>query len=563
MSATYKKGEIVWAKIQGYSWWPGRITSIKLKLCIMKNSLGKYILKYEKEPYFYVTFFPNDSISKVKLKYIQKFIDGYKLRTKIKKGKKLTKAIDIATRTFLDENPNLSMDIKKNIFDLKFYSKKKFHILRQYLALGEDEEEQKGELDIQSFIDSEMDECEKYKNQLKDKNKKIKYIGYKRKKSKDEEYSDSFNSENDESDDDIDKNKKYNKELKKYSNELYKITVEIKRKNKFNKIMNIFNLIESIINKYDIEFNFNIIKDLLFILNNYTSHNNEIIMNKSISLNKDLICKFLDNLFKCNNEFLEKELKYIESLLKKEGHKDTINNFIINTEQIGQQISLEIDNLKSNLDDGCNLKNEENSIDKNKIVNKESEIINQLGGIKTNKENNNCINNNIKSNNLKNKNKKIYNLNQELNDAITVNNSIDNEISNDKNKKDILNNDSFNNNEHEPLLKDILNNPNYFNKKPKGQLYPDNFFKEIYLKVGITSTTELLRKKMCMQLYNILKMIQPFCQEDIIRNNVVFLEYLARHKDPSFGNKYMTIINMIYNRIKSEAVKIKNNNIKQ
>jgi hypothetical protein len=327
--------------------------------------------------------------------------------------------------------------------------------------------------------------------------------------------------------------------------------------------MNIFNLIESIINKYDIEFNFNIIKDLLFILNNYTSHNNEIIMNKSISLNKDLICKFLDNLFKCNNEFLEKELKYIESLLKKEGHKDTINNFIINTEQIGQQISLEIDNLKSNLDDGCNLKNEENNIDKNKIVNKESEIINQLGGIKTNKENNNCINNNIKSNNLKNKNKKIYNLNQELNDAITVNNSIDNEISNDKNKKDILNNDSFNNNEHEPLLKDILNNPNYFNKKPKGQLYPDNFFKEIYLKVGITSTTELLRKKMCMQLYNILKMIQPFCQEDIIRNNVVFLEYLARHRDPSFGNKYMTIINMIYNRIKSEAVKIKNNNIKQ
>ena len=40
MSSTYKKGEIVWAKIQGYSWWPGRITSIKLKLCIMKNNLG-------------------------------------------------------------------------------------------------------------------------------------------------------------------------------------------------------------------------------------------------------------------------------------------------------------------------------------------------------------------------------------------------------------------------------------------------------------------------------------------------------------------------------------------
>ena len=52
MSAIYKKGEIVWAKIQGYSWWPGRITKIKLKLCINKDRLGKFILKYEKEPYF-------------------------------------------------------------------------------------------------------------------------------------------------------------------------------------------------------------------------------------------------------------------------------------------------------------------------------------------------------------------------------------------------------------------------------------------------------------------------------------------------------------------------------
>ena len=36
-----------------------------------------------------------------------------------------------------------------------------------------------------------------------------------------------------------------------------------------------------------------------------------------------------------------------------------------------------------------------------------------------------------------------------------------------------------------------------------------------------------------------------------------FFEYLARHKDPSFGNKYMITINLIYNRIKSEAVKLK------
>jgi len=65
---------------------------------------------------------------------------------------------------------------------------------------------------------------------------------------------------------------------------------------------------------------------------------------------------------------------------------------------------------------------------------------------------------------------------------------------------------------------------------------------------------------MCLQLYSVLKLVLPFCQEDIFKKNVIFLEYLARHIDPSFGNKYMIIINMIYNRIKSEAVKIKNKN---
>ena len=191
MSALYKKGEIIWAKIQGYSWWTGRITKMKLKLNISKNRLGKIILQYEKEPYFYITFFPNDSISKVKLKYIKKFIEGYKLRDKSKKGKKLTKAIDIATRTFLEENPNLYMETKRNIFNIKLFR-----------AILEEEEEKNGENGMQSFIDSEMNECEKYKNELKEKNNKRKYIGNKRKKSndiKDESeivYTDSENSEN-------------------------------------------------------------------------------------------------------------------------------------------------------------------------------------------------------------------------------------------------------------------------------------------------------------------------------------------------------------------------------
>ena len=567
MSALYKKGEIVWAKIQGYSWWPGRITKIKLKLCIKKNRLGKVILKYEKEPYFYITFFPNDSISKVKLKYIKKFIEGYKLRTKTKKRKKLTKAIDIATKTYLEENPALNMDIKRNIFNIKLFSKKKFHLLRQFRAMEEEEEEQNDENDIQSFIDSEMNECEKYKNELKDNNNIIKFIGNKRKKSNDvKDESEIVYTDSENSFEHLDKNglnKKYNKELKKYSNELFKTSVEIKRKNTINNIINIFNNIENIINKYDIDYNFDIIKDLIIILNNYNINNNEIIMQKSISLNKDLTNKLINNFFKYDNNFIQKLSLYSQE------QNNIYNHMTSNIEEIGNKISLEIDNINKNNSQYIN--NNEINKEKEKDINinqqKEKNII-QLKEQKINmvyKENDDaCINKNnesdfIPTNKNNNNNNYKFSSKQKLTDELTINNNIDNESKvNNNESTDIWNNDSFNNNE--PFLKDIINNPNYFNKKNGDQLYPDNFFKEIYLKEGINSRSELLRKKMCLQLYSVLKLVLPFCQEDIFKKNVIFLEYLARHIDPSFGNKYMIIINMIYNRIKSEAVKIKNKN---
>ena len=569
MSATYKRGEIVWAKIQGYSWWPGRITKIKLKLGITKNRLGKYILKYEKEPYFYVTFFPNDSMSKVKLKSIKKFIEGYQLRNAASKRKKLKRAIEIAKRAFLNENPNLDMDIKKNVFHIKLFSKKKFSLLRKFREMGEEEEEQNGENDIQSFIDSEMNECEKYKNELKEKNKKksiIKFTGKKRSKSNNNENSEMNDSENDENSDILDDiNKRCNKELKKNANELYKINIEIKRKNTINNIINIFNNIEEIINEYNIEYNFNVIKDLLFILNNYSNHNNETIMNKSICLHKNLVSKYLDNIFNYDKELLAKELAF-----------NTENNiFIAKTEELGNEIGLKLDILNNN-------NNKENQFLKNQdfeynIINKEKSIKHKNKEI--NKKNENNSQSNIKlindgSNNKKNREiKNIYDFsfNQDLNDAMTISNNEDNEKGSNKINNNLDKNLQENNinisgdddgaiDNNQPYLKDIINNPNYFNIRPEGKLYPDNFFEEIYLKGGITSKSELLRKKMCLQLYNILKLVQPFCKEDIFKKNVIFLEYLARHIDPLFGNKYMITINMIYNRIKNEAVKIKNKN---
>ena len=350
---------------------------------------------------------------------------------------------------------------------------------------------------------------------------------------------------------------------------MFKTSVEIKRRNTFNNIINVFNNIENIINKYNIDYNFNIIKDLIFILNNYNNHNNEEIMNKSISLHKDLICKYLNNIFKYDNDFLEKETLYGESLLKAKGSKGNNNSskIILDMEELGNKIVIEIDNLKNKVFGNYSILNEEENRNQNgkDINNSNTQLENKTINIINNDNNNSMINTNKKLKTINNYN---FELNQELNDEKTVNNNIDYEFS--KNGKynnkyenfeeEIGNNDSFNHNE--PFLKEIINNPNYFNKKPEGQLYPDNFFDEIYLKEEIKKENNFLRKKMCLQLYGVLQLALPCCQKRVIKNNVIYLEYLARNKDPLFGNKYKIIINMIYNRIKSEAVKIKNKNKK-
>ena len=96
---------------------------------------------------------------------------------------KVRLALTIEKSVIPDNASNTNMDTKRNIFNIKLFSKRKFHLLSQFRALGEEEEEQNGENDIQSFIDSEMNECERYKKELKEKNIKKKYIGNKRKKS--------------------------------------------------------------------------------------------------------------------------------------------------------------------------------------------------------------------------------------------------------------------------------------------------------------------------------------------------------------------------------------------
>ena len=509
--------------------------------------------------------FPNDSRCKVRIKSISKFIDKYKERSGETKRKKLKKAIDIATKTYLRENPDLSFETKQKIFNIKLFAKKKFNKFKKYLSLLEEDEEQNGENDIQSFIDSEANEIEIYKNELKDKKNSNKlFLGNKRKLSLEEELKKNQRKRNnnltmseEEDDEDSfdsrstygkinDKKKKYNKELRKYSDELFRINIEIKRKNNINNIINILDNIENIINKTDFEYDFNITKDLLIILNSYTHYNNETIMNKSLSLHKEIVSKYLQDIFSYDS-IHEIDIENTEE----------INDIINNAYSLCEEIIKELDKIKTEKEKKSLLSLK----DKNKILNDncKNDDLKDLDIIIIKKEFDNSENRNM--DNIYSSSIEVNNNLEEEEDEIKDN---DNNESKENKENEIINeNDNkININNNEPFLKDILNTPNYFSKKIEGQLYPDNFFKDIYLKSNISSRTELLRKKMCLQLYNILKLVLPYCQEDIFKKNIIFLEYLARKNDPLFGNKYMTIINMIYNKIKLEAVKIKNKNKK-
>jgi hypothetical protein len=264
-------------------------------------------------------------------------------------------------------------------------------------------------------------------------------------------------------------------------------------------------------------------------------------MSKSLSLHKEIADKFIEGIFsyeKINELFLN--------------DKEEINDILNNTLNLCAEITNIIDKINSDK----NKKAMSLVKEKNKMIDEKShnDDLKDLDIIVIKKDIENTENKNI--DNIENNNEANINSDEETkNNNYKSKEDKENEIIDENNNKLELNN-------NEPFLKDILNTPNYFSKKIEGQLYPDNFFEDIYLRTNINSRTELLRKKMCLQLYNILKLVLPFCEENTFKKNIIFLEYLARKNDPLFGNKYMTIINLIYNKIKLEAVKIKNKNKK-
>ena len=140
MQNTYKKGEIIFAKLRGYPWWPARISKIVRKPIIKFHHNSPPTVIYQKKPIFHLIFFADFSTGTTKTKYMKKFIDGYKKFSKKYSQPVLAKAIKNSKKVFLQENNNLSIDIKTNFLCCERVSSNKFDNILPIIEDSKNEE---------------------------------------------------------------------------------------------------------------------------------------------------------------------------------------------------------------------------------------------------------------------------------------------------------------------------------------------------------------------------------------------------------------------------------------
>lgn len=107
MDKAFKKGEVVWAKVRGYSWWPGIVKKISLKLSKAENSKSGGAAK---EVRILVKFIGDNSHSVLPLEKIEKFEKKFSQFSKTKK-KPLLFSIKLA-RKFINGEIGL-VELKK------------------------------------------------------------------------------------------------------------------------------------------------------------------------------------------------------------------------------------------------------------------------------------------------------------------------------------------------------------------------------------------------------------------------------------------------------------------
>jgi hypothetical protein len=107
MEKKFRKGEVVWAKVRGFPWWPGVIRNISQRIGKGENN--------EREMKIMVNFVGDNSHADLPLNKIEKFTSKFEEYSNTK-HKGLLNSINIAKKIYTGEIPfeKHLMLIKKN-----------------------------------------------------------------------------------------------------------------------------------------------------------------------------------------------------------------------------------------------------------------------------------------------------------------------------------------------------------------------------------------------------------------------------------------------------------------
>ena len=108
----FNKNELVWAKVRGHAWWPGRVGNVQMEL----------LPRMKRPEYTYeVHFLEDESHSKLVAKNVMTFYENFhKLAFTTKTKKRATKAICKAIKCHLKQ---------KGYFDIEADVRQKFELL--------------------------------------------------------------------------------------------------------------------------------------------------------------------------------------------------------------------------------------------------------------------------------------------------------------------------------------------------------------------------------------------------------------------------------------------------
>ena len=554
---SFKKGDVVWAKVKGYPWWPGEICHITIKQAKTEPK--------DKQTIYRINFIGDNTHVDVPKAKVENFEDKYAKYSQIKK-KKLQKAIDKAKRMIKEKESNVNNNK---------------HSMERDLSVNEDEKKK----NCLSDDDGDNDDNEVNVGGVNNGKKTTQYIGFKRfTKGKSNNKRNNNNNNSDKGN------------CNAHGSNNINISININVTNNNHNTLNISSF-KSGVHTNETVNNVNTNTTNINTMNDVSSHNNdesESALSSSASVieeedleerMKTLIENLLEYQIEVTNTSSHKCIINIlndikELLVNKtfanlyELTKDIIpitHTFTYHKNHDIKMISTELLSLITSAIIS-EVFNTNNTIPSNSYINNTNNSSEPTIDTVFKQDIMNTINDNTKRNN-------IYTIptNDIINALLYCNDtSIDNkrEMKLEKKKSnDTSYNANTNNTNESKAHKEEMNTFNHnidIDDKDFKFIYEDfvkvinnnnavnmfdnissDFYKNTYNKFNeLDLVSSKKRKQVCLKLLTLLKKILIGVDVESLKKMIIFFEYKVRNEDPTFGKKYIQHIGSFYIKMK-------------